>query len=87
MLNIYSKPSAMERAGQTIDWRSIKTIACSTIPHCASWIGSLSSFIRTHGGELLGELAMYAKSFGTSERGTVWTFGSEFFAQLNGFKL
>ena len=76
----------MERARQTIDWQSIERDACSSMPHCASWIGWLSLFIRMHAGELLGELAMYAKRFGTSERGTVRTIGSEFFIQLNGLK-
>ena len=86
MVNMYNKALAMERAGQTIDWRSIETDSCSSIPHCASSIGSLSSFNQTHGGEPFGELAMYAKSLGTSKRGPVRTIGSDFFLQLNGLK-
>ncbi len=88
MLNMHRMASKAIAAGLEVEWKAIEESACASLPHCASWISALTAYVRANaggdGGELLRELALYAKSFGTSEKGPVRTIGSEFLFKLSG---
>ena len=90
LLVLHQLANATTNRGEEISWPSIEAQACKSMPQCKAWIGALSSYIAVSSGgaegQLLTELAEYAKVYGSNETGPTRILGSEFlskFASLN----
>jgi hypothetical protein len=81
MLDVHNMYEAALTAGTEVDWKTIQTTACFSMPPCSPYIGVLVNFVKAHGGgctgELLQELSKYQAAFRCSG-----ALGSEFLGRL-----
>ena len=89
MMNLHTMAARQLAAGkEAIDWKTVESAACASLPQCAGWIGALTAYVKVNAGgtngELLKELAAFAKSVGASDRGPTRTMGSEFLLRAAG---
>ena len=78
--------NATTNRGESISWPTIEEQACKSMPPCKPWISSLSAYLAMNAGgangQLLTELAQFAKAFGSGEKGPSRILGSEFLSKL-----
>lgn len=78
--------NAATNRGERISWPTIEEQACKSMPPCKPWISSRSAYVAMNAGgangQLLTELAQFAKAFGSGEKGPGRTLGSEFLSKL-----
>ena len=73
-------------AGGTPNWSEIEANAQASLPPCASYIGSLTAFVKNNSGgmsgELLKDLVKFSKTFGCDEKGALRALGGEFISAV-----
>ena len=88
LLVLHQLASAATARGEEVQWAKIEAQACKSMPACRAWISALSSYVSANSGgtegQLLKELAHYAKTFGSGEKGPSRVLGSEFLTKLAG---
>ena len=71
---------------ESISWPTIEEQACKSMPPCTPWIRALSVYVAMNAGgangQLLTELAQFAKAFGSGGKGPSRILGSEFPSKL-----
>ena len=86
LLVLHQLAHAATSRGEQISWPKIEEQACKSMPQCKPWIAALSSYVSVNAGgtegQLLKELAQYAKAFGSGEKGPSRVLGSEFLSKL-----
>ena len=85
MLGMHRMASSAMVAGREVNWQSTEQAACSSLPQCAAWIKALTVYVKANSGgtegNLLHELAMYHKSFGTSDKGLCGRWAASSFSR------
>ena len=88
LLVLHQLASPATARGEKVNWPRIEAQACKSMPACKAWIGSLRAYVAANSGgtegQLLKELAQFAKTFGSGETGSSRVLGSEFISKLAG---
>ena len=86
MLKISDMAANAKKNGEPATWKLWEKAAANSNPACVMWIDKLSAYVQLHGGdgELIAELAEYAKSLET--QGPKRLLGAEFFSKINNLK-
>ena len=73
-------------ANGKVNWKPLEECACQTKPACAPWVSSLSAYIEQNSGgpkgELIQDLADYAKSWSGDGKSPQRVIGGEFFNKV-----
>ena len=87
LLVLHQLASVATARGEKVQWQHIEAQACKSMPACKAWISALSAYVSVNAGgvegQLLQELAHFAKTFGSGEKGPSRVLGSEFLMKLS----